>query len=89
MIGDYLKRAMRELVDRQRRRQWEDVRFLVRASAITIGVCAASAAIGSMASTMWRRQYEGSQIGGISRGIRSFTPDIERRDKEVEELSRP
>jgi hypothetical protein len=89
MSGEHLKRLVQGLIEKQRQRQWADVRFLIRATAITIGVCAATAAIGSMASAMWHGQYKGSQIGRISREIKAATPDIERRDKEIEELSRP
>jgi hypothetical protein len=89
MSGEYLKRLVQRLIKEQRRRRWADVRFLVRATAITIGMCAAIAAVGSIASTMWRGQFEGTPIGRIGRGINAITPDIERRDKEVEELSRP
>jgi hypothetical protein len=89
MNRDQLKRAIEELIEHQRRRQWEGARFLVRAIAITIGVCAATAAVGSLASSMWRAKIEGSQGGRISRDMRAITPDVERRNKEAEELTNP
>ena len=63
--------------------------FYLRAIGITIAVCAATAAIGALANKFLRRGIENSQVGRISRGIDAFTPDIQRRDKEVEELIRP
>jgi hypothetical protein len=63
--------------------------FWIRAIAITVAVCAATAVVGSMANSLLRRGIENSQVGRISRGIRAITPDVERRDKEVEELTGP
>ena len=62
--------------------------FWIRAVGITIAVCAVTAAIGSLAERLIRRGIDDSKVGQISRGIEAVTPDIERRDREVEELTR-
>ena len=63
--------------------------FLIRAIATTIAVCAVTTVFGSLANKLFRRGIENRKVRQISRGIDAMTPDIERRDKEVEELSRP
>ena len=63
--------------------------FWIRALATTIAVCAAAAVFGSLADKLFHRGIENSKVGEISRRIDAMTPDIERRDKEVEELTRP
>lgn len=63
--------------------------FWIRAVAITAAVSAATAAVGSMADKLFRRGIEKSWVGQISRGIEAITPEIEHRDNEVEELTRP
>jgi uncharacterized membrane protein len=63
--------------------------FLIRPIATTIAVCAVTAVFGSLANKLFLRGIEHSKVGQISRGIDAMTPDIERRDKEVDELSRP
>lgn len=63
--------------------------FWIRALATAIAVCAVTAVFGSLADKIFRRGIGRSKVGEISRGIDAITPGIERRDKEVEELSRP
>jgi hypothetical protein len=63
--------------------------FAIRAVAIAIAVCVATAFAGSAIVGAIMRRGPRSQLGRIARGIKDMTPDIQRRDKEVEELTRP
>ena len=57
--------------------------------AITIAVCVAVYAIGSLADKLIRHRIDNSMGGRISRGIKAITPGVQRRDSEVEELTQP
>ena len=61
--------------------------FWMRVVVTVAGVCAASAAAGSLSSAMWKRRIDRSEIRQIGQRIQAITPDVERRDHEVEELT--
>jgi hypothetical protein len=63
--------------------------FYIRATAIAIAVCAVVYAVSSLADKLIRHGIDNRMGGRISRGIDAFTPDVKRRDSEVEELIRP
>lgn len=63
--------------------------FYVRAMAITIAVCAVVYWAGSLADKFIRHRIDNSLGGSISRGMDAFTPDVKRRDSEVEDLTQP
>ena len=63
--------------------------FLIRAVAITIAVITVTAVVGSLTAKLFRRGIENSKVGQIGRGIKTIAPEVERRDKDVEELTRP
>ena len=63
--------------------------MLIRNIAIIVAICLFTAAASSAFMDMFRRRMQTSKIGDIDRGIRAITPDIQRRDTEVEELTRP
>ena len=63
--------------------------FFVRAVATTVAVCVVTVVVSSALLNFIRRGMANSQVGRIDRGIRAITPDVQRRDKEVEDLTRP
>ena len=63
--------------------------FAIRAIATAVAVCAVTAFLGSAIVEFIVRRDAPSQLGRIGRGIEQFTPDVQRRDKEVDELIRP
>jgi hypothetical protein len=63
--------------------------FAIRAIAITVAVGVLTGLVGSAVVSSIRHRIENSQIGRIDRAIKAITPDVERRDKEVEDLTRP
>ena len=64
-------------------------RFIVRALATAVAVCVLTAVISSVLLSVIRPRIANSQLGRIERGIKAMTPDVQRRDQEVEELTRP
>jgi hypothetical protein len=63
--------------------------FAIRAIATAVAVCAVTAAAGSAILGWIKQQEPSSDLGRIERGIKAITPDVQRRDQEVEELTRP
>jgi hypothetical protein len=63
--------------------------FYVQAVAITIAVCAVVYWAGSLVDKLIRHNIDSGMGGRISRGMKAFTPDVKRRDSEVEDLTRP
>ena len=63
--------------------------FYIRAVGITIAVLAVVYWAGSLADKLIRHNIDNSMGGRISRGMDAFTPDVKRRDSEVDELIRP
>jgi|1186.fasta_scaffold398102_2 hypothetical protein len=63
--------------------------LVIRAIATAVAVCVLTALISSAVLTSIYRRNQTSQLGRIGRGIEVITPEVQRRDKEVEDLTRP
>jgi hypothetical protein len=67
------------------RRRW----LLIGGIVVFLFVCAMLADMASSLNDAFVRQMKGSQIGRIARYAETITPEVQQRDKEVEELTHP
>jgi hypothetical protein len=63
--------------------------FTIRAVAVLVFGCTVTIVVASAALKSIRARINGGKVGEIARRVQIMTPDVDRRDKEVEELTRP